>query len=137
MRARYRCGDFATYLIAASLLKDLVDEYSLKVLNFSDQCTGKWTRCEFKKGVLEKSVLDYAVTSEILAGYLEKFTIDEERVISPYWVRKNKKSGDARVFSDHNALLFNLCIPCGKCTDRSCPDVSGSNGWYVTPDGIQ
>ena len=119
----------------SSLMKDLITEYGLKVLNFSDLCTGKWTRCQSKKGVVEKSVIDYVVTCESLSGYLENFTIDEERVISPYWVKKTKKSV-IRQFSDHNAFLLSLSIPRGKSSEKICSVAASASGWYITPDGL-
>ena len=122
---------------SGTLLKDVVVQYDLKVLNFSAQCTGKWTRSQCKKGIVERSIIDYVITSDSLSGFLDKLAIDEDRIISPYWIKKTKKSGDLRKFSDHNALLFSLTIPRNNCSSKkACSDVSGVSGWYITTDGL-
>lgn len=117
-----------------SLLKDVVDQYKLHVLNFSSRCSGKWTRCESKRGVLERSVLDYAIVDSTLAECLDHLQIDEERLVSPFWLIK-KKSGEKRQYSDHNAFIFNFHLPRTKQI-RTAAQNSGVGGWHITPEGM-
>ena len=91
-----------------SLLKDLINQYSMDVLNFSELCSGKWTRSECKKGITEKSVLDYVIVRNPMTNSLSKILIDEERIISPYWTRTTKKSGEIMQHSDHNAITIGI-----------------------------
>ena len=47
------------------LLSDLIQYHKLKVGNFDEKCTGKWTRIQAcKDGSISKSVLDYVLLSE-------------------------------------------------------------------------
>ena len=61
------------------LLRDLIERESLVLLNVSDICQGAVTRIRVTKDVTEKSILDYILTCEKLAAFLEQMFIDEKR----------------------------------------------------------
>ena len=61
------------------LLRDLIERESLVLLNVSDICQGAVTRIRETKDVTEKSILDYILTCEKLAAFLEQMFIDEQR----------------------------------------------------------
>ena len=108
------------------------------VLNFSELCSGKWTRSECKKGITEKSVLDYVIVRNPMANSLSKILIDEERIISPYWTRTTKKSGEIRQYSDHNAIFVSFTMPRDRGSRvRACDNNKHKfHGWRVTNDGL-
>ena len=118
-----------------SLLLDLITQHSLKVLNFSDSCVGKWTRSQIKKGIMERSVIDYAIVDETLAAKLDNLTIDEDRLMSPFWIMTTKKSGVLRKYSDHNSFILKFVLPPHRHLDRSSTHMQ-SGGWCITPEGL-
>ena len=91
-------------------------------------CSGKWTRVQSKKGVEEKSVIDYVLTKDQLAGALTDFLIDEERMIAPFWIRESKKKGKVRQHSDHNPFVLNYSIP---------QSTRESSGWRLSSQGLE
>ena len=72
------------------LLLELIERESLALLNISDLCTGTITRHRETKDTVEKSILDYILTCEKLAEFLESMFIDEQR-ISPLTKFASKK----------------------------------------------
>ena len=118
-----------------SLLKDILSQYSLNALNFSDLCSGKWTRSQSKKGIIEKSIIDYVITNATLTRCLNKLTIDENRLMSPFWIIKTKKSGDLRQYSDHNAFILTFTLPRSRQSNYDINETK-SNGWFITPEGL-
>ena len=85
------------------LLSDLIERESLVLLNNSSLCTGAITRNRVTKDADEKSILDYIITCERMAGFLEQMLIDEERnfCLTKYATTKGIKK---IVKSDHNVL---------------------------------
>ena len=120
---------------SGSLLKELVMQHSLDVLNFSDKCSGKWTRSQSKKGIIERSIIDYAIVDETLAGKLVNLEIDEDRLMSPYWIQTTKKSGTRRQYSDHNPLILKFVLPRDRRVQNTATKTQG-NGWVITADGL-
>ena len=118
-----------------SLLLNLITQHSLEVLNFSDSCCGKWTRSQMKKGTIERSVIDYAIVDETLAAKVDNLTIDEDRLMSPFWIMTTKKSGVIRKYSDHNSFILKFVLPPHRHLDKSSTHVQ-SGGWYITPEGL-
>ena len=53
-----------------SLLCNFIKQYLLNVLNFNNISSGKWTRVQNKKGVTEKSVLDYVLARDGLSKHV-------------------------------------------------------------------
>ena len=87
------------------MLKEVIENHSLKVLNFDKCCKGKWTRVQTVKGVEVKSVLDYCLSSGEVVQRLESMIIDEEKLFCPFRVKKIQKVAHPQ-YSDHNALLM-------------------------------
>ena len=85
------------------LLNDLIERESLVLLNISSLCKGAITRNRVTKDADEKSILDYIITCERMAGFLEQMLIDEERnfCLTKYATTKGIKK---IVKSDHNVL---------------------------------
>ena len=88
-------------------LRDLIERESLTLLNTSQLCSGAITRNRVTKQGEEKSILDYILTCEQLARFLEGMLIDEERnfPLTKYATTKGVKK---MVKSDHNACMQNF-----------------------------
>ena len=83
----------------------MITDYNLTVLNALDTCSGTFTRIK-NKNPDEKSVIDYAVTSNDLVPFLKSMTIDESKEITPW-----RKLKHGKCFTDHNAFLMKLEFP--------------------------
>ena len=86
------------------LLLDLIERENLAVLNTSQLCTGAITRHRVTKENVEKSILDYILTCDKLADFLESMLIDEQRIypLTQYATTKGVKK---MVKSDHNIMF--------------------------------
>ena len=119
------------------LLHEVIEKYSLQVLNFHPECTGKWTRVEVKNNVEQKSVLDYAITNNLLHSRVESVHIDEERLITPFRIGcKNKVT-----HTDHNTILSKLSwvpMPTDLTSSKTgeSPVRPSSLGWKLSPEGL-
>ena len=87
------------------LLKEIIDENILEVVNFSSKCMGKWT-LEIRTSK-RRSVLDYIIVDKNMLEDIEELLIDEECLITPFRLKK-MKDATTQVFSDHNAMLLKL-----------------------------
>ncbi len=89
------------------LLKEVVDQYGLSVMNFDKRCKGKWTHVIRTTG--ETSVLDYIITKDWMKEDIEEMMIDEECLICPFRMKKDK--GESTVqFTDHNSIIVKAKI---------------------------
>ena len=81
----------------------LIERESLSLLNASNLCLGAITRNRVTKESNEKSIIDYMLTCEKLAVYLEQMLIDEQRnfPLTKYATTKGIKR---MVKSDHNIM---------------------------------
>ena len=61
------------------LLKDVIQRETLVLLNSSPLCQGVVTRHRVTKNSEEKSVIDFIITCEKLAAFLENMVIDDAR----------------------------------------------------------
>ena len=114
------------------ILYELINQYELNIMNFSEKCTGKWTRVERTTG--ESSVLDYLIVDNKLETKIAEFIIDESTVMCPFrTVTRNKKK--MTIFSDHNAISLKMKIN----NDRN-HDKRGRNKekpkWKFTTEGM-
>ena len=89
------------------LIHDFVSNYGLSIINFTEKCTGKWTRVTRTTG--EKSVLDYVITNSLIAESIVEMVIDEECLMCPFHVKK-EKGKEVVKFTDHNSILLKLAI---------------------------
>ena len=65
-------------------LSEIIQKHSLKVANFHQNCTGKWTRIQnCRDGTRKKSVLDYILLQKHLFDELVEVQIDEEKIYCP------------------------------------------------------
>ena len=95
------------------LLSDLIQYNKLKVGNFNEKCTGKWTRIQAcKDGSIKKSVLDYVLLSEKMYSSLNEIIIDEDKLFCPYRVKVEKGVQNC-VFSDHCTIIVELQVNTG------------------------
>ena len=85
------------------LLLDLVDRQNLKILNASEKCSGTVTRKRVTVDRVEESVIDFLITCEVLAEYLEEMIVDDKReyVLTKFASSKGHRK---KVESDHNVL---------------------------------
>ena len=114
------------------MLKEVIENHSLKVLNFDKCCKGKWTRVQIVNGVEVKSVLDYCLSSGEVVERLESMIIDEEKLFCPFRVMKIKKVAQPK-YSDHNALLMVFKMSYRE-TRKS--RTKAATGWKMTEDGL-
>ena len=114
------------------LLSDLVNDHQLRVGNFHDKTTGKWTRIQPKKnGDIDRSTIDYVLMENKMYERLTEMTIDEQKVYCPYSVI-NRLGKRHVTFSDHCAIIINFDIDIGKLEK-----VSGSKKvWNFTEEGF-
>ena len=96
------------------LLKEVVKKYQLSVVNFSEKCSGKWTHVI--RTTEEKSVLDYIITNEVMAGAVKNLVIDEDCLLCPFSMKK-KKGKEVPQYSDHNSMILEAGVE--KCKQRN------------------
>ena len=124
------------------MLLDLVEEYALNVTNFNSKCAGFWTRNQKVNGKEVKSVLDYCITNANLEQKLETMIIDEEKLMSPFRVKRTKKvvknkteeSKIDQVYSDHNAMLMTFSTSFKETKSETCKK---RTGWRITEQGLK
>ena len=61
------------------LLLEFVERQNLKILNADQKCSGVVTRKRVTVNRVEESIIDYIITCDILADYLDEMIVDEER----------------------------------------------------------
>ena len=83
-------------------LKDVIIQSNLRVLNFSNKCTGKWTHVIRKSN--QKSVIDYIIVDEELSGKVTEILIDEDCLHTPFRIVTENKKPRAQ-YSDHNTII--------------------------------
>ena len=64
-------------------LYKMISDYNLTFLNALDTCSGTFTRIK-NMNPHEKSVIDYAVTSNVLVPFLKSMVIDESKKVTPW-----------------------------------------------------
>ena len=74
------------------VLKTFCSEMGLIITNSMNICEGTWTRMSRDK----KSVLDYIIVNQEVTAEVEKVSIDEDKIITPYHV-----VGKEVIYSDH------------------------------------
>ena len=115
------------------LLNTLLDTFSLKVMNFSNLCTGKWTRVQSVDGIEEKSVLDYCITNGKICELMESMTVDEEKLLCPFRIIKTKATRK-QIFSDHNALFMTFRMTYSEMKRKNENVVTG---WRMSKEGLE
>ena len=100
------------------LLKDFLDRESLMLMNTSPLCQGVVTRHRTTVNGEEKSVIDFIITCDKLAEYLEVMLIDEKRLfaLTKYASQKGRKK---IIKSDHNILYAKFSIKYNKCSKKA------------------
>ena len=113
------------------LLKAVIDEYNLKIVNFHDKAVGKWTRIQpMKDGSTKRSMLDYFLLEDEIYQKVTTMLIDEDKIHCPYRTRKraNKKT---ITFSDHCAIKMSMEVDIGELTDS----YTKKKVWNFTKEG--
>lgn len=120
-----------------SLLLGIINKFSLKVLNFEPCCTGKWTRSIVKEDSIEKSVLDYVITDESFRTRLTSIVVDEEKVMTPFWITS---SVNKVTYSDHSAIItkfeWRREKELGLNKERSLQAIE-KLGWKINSEGLK
>ena len=100
------------------MTKKLIEEYKLRVCNFSSQAEGKWTRRRVNRdGSIDESAIDYALVTDETYHDLTSVAIDEDKIYCPYWEIKEK--GVKRiVFSDHCAMVLRFELERGTLKNQ-------------------
>ena len=114
------------------LLKELVEKYQLRVLNFHQKAIGKWTRIQNSKKGTEKSIIDYILVEDNLKGRVDRILIDEDKLYTP-WRLKSCRRKRRIIFSDHTAIITTINITKGLTPVNT---VSPPKSWIVTPEGL-
>ena len=83
-------------------LNGIIEKYNLAVLNALEICSGTFTWVKNKISV-EKSVLDYVITSQDLVSSVNSLKIDEAKEVTPW---RSLKCG--KRYSDHNAIIVHM-----------------------------
>ena len=91
------------------ILLDVVERQNLTIANTLNLCKGVITRERATTVKVEKAVIDYIIVCEDMKNYLEKMTIDEDRifVLTKYASKKGLKK---KTVSDHNILFGKFSI---------------------------
>ena len=89
------------------LLQGLVARQNMTILNNLDICKGHITRHRTTKNHVEKAVIDYIITCDKLADYVDNVLVDEERLftLTKYVSTRGKME---KISSDHNTLFANF-----------------------------
>ena len=118
------------------LLVNMIQQFDLNVLNFNDKCEGVWTRVQQKKDIVERSIIDYVITTKSMELVPTKMVIDEEKLLAPYWIRQNKNKGPQRQYSDHNSISVSFQAPSYKHLHAK-ENVTSVGGWNLTAEGLE
>ena len=86
------------------VLKELIEREGVDIVNRSNKCKGKWTRCEGGT----KSIIDYILMWKKDINNAYEMIIDEDRIMTPFKVVKNADSTTRTVYTDHNAMLCKI-----------------------------
>ena len=81
------------------LLKELIKNQNLRLLNTSKKCNGLWTRVEGEK----KSVLDYMIVEAENEELVKGMWIDNEREYTPKHLVEGRN-----VYTDHNTMILEM-----------------------------
>merc|ERR1712105_411173 len=97
-------GDINEISQNGEFLKAIIEKHNLFLGNASNKCSGKITRQRVTVNGIEKSILDYIITSQNIAQFIDNIEIDDkrEKVLTSYGKRK--------IESDHNVFIANLNI---------------------------
>jgi hypothetical protein len=131
--ARLEAGEDVTSKGSGKLLEEVISIYKLKVMNFSPLTEGKWTRIQLNKSREIKSTIDYVIADESTHMKLEKLTIDESKIFTPYHVKKEKGQKKV-VFSDHCAMVITINIKPGHNLRKRKGE--NSKTWVLTEEGL-
>ena len=134
-----RIGEGETGIVALNdsangrQLSELIEKHSLKVANFHQNCTGKWTRIQAcRDGTVKKSTLDYILIQQTLFEKLTNVVIDEDKILCPYRIASSK-GRRCTVYSDHCVLVADLELDVGRVDKKSAK----SSGWRFCDTGYQ
>ena len=94
-------------------LNGIIEKYNLAVLNPLEICSGTFTWVKNNIPV-EKSVLDYVITSQDLVSSMNSLKIDEAKEFT-LW--RSLKCG--KRYSDHNAIIVHMSVNKHSKKDRS------------------
>ena len=110
------------------MISTLIDACKLKVMNFSEKCSGKWTHVIRTTG--DSSVIDYVMVTD--ESKVKSMVIDEAGVFCPFRLKGRK--GKRQVLSDHNAVIVEIALPVKASSTRREEEFQQ---WILTDDGIE
>ena len=114
-------------------LCELIERHSLKVGNFHQSCSGKWTRIQPQKdGSIKKSALDYVLMPANMHQALKSFVIDEDKIYCPF--REITTKGRKHiVYSDHCVMTADIELNVGQVRRKS----EKVSGWKYCDEGYE
>lgn len=101
------------------LLMQVTEEAKLEIINKSEKCEGKVTR-QNTKNLEEKSAIDFVMTTENAAKWIQKMSVDEKGMAKI----KGKQA------SDHNTIILEL-----KITNIDRSHVEKKTTWNLRAPG--
>ncbi len=104
------------------LLNAMIKRNKLAVGNSQEICEGLWTRIQGQ----EKSVIDYVIMFEEDVKILQEMMIDEQKLITPYYV---DNTINQRVYTDHCMVVGTLNINLTEAEQPKYVKVMGEKGW--------
>ncbi|MCH2405851.1 MAG: reverse transcriptase family protein [Nitrosopumilus sp.] len=115
-------------------LKEVIENYDLKVVNFHEKTDGKWTRILKNKKDISKSILDYILLDKQHYTQVKEMIIDEERFFTPY--RITKRLGKRKItFTDHSAMLVAMNLSKGVMKKEA--GMKSTKIWNFTKKGYE
>ena len=114
-------------------LEDIVAKYNLKVLNFSEKCSGKWTHVIRKSNV--KSVIDYIIVDEEVNNTVDEIVIDEDCLHTPFRVVRQNQVEKPH-YADHNSIITTLDFESYHTKEEAVQDEEiNMESWIFSEEG--
>jgi len=120
-------GNHSEITHGGKMLRKLIKERDLQVINGTEKCTGLWTRINTRKKD-EKSILDYVITSRKMTEKIQSMHIDEG-----LYVPTRYKSGVA-VETDHKPIT--VVINTGQCKEEDSNQPKQAVRWNLTKEAV-
>ena len=112
-------NDLSADSFNGKMLREMIVQTDLNVVNFQKEAIGKWTRIQQNKKGVAKSVLDYVLVDEMTKSRVVDFIVDEEKCMTPFRTTKTQKSVVTVTHSDHCTITITLDFPKGVVKNKS------------------
>ena len=121
-------GNKSEATVGGKMLKKMVKNNNLIIVNDVEECKGTWTRQSGK----DVSIIDYIIIKEEDRDNIRSAMRDDEKMVAPF--RLKKKCGQNsydKIYSDHNVIkiTINWCGEHEQKTDRMTRKVMTTNSY--------